>query len=147
LYTYSRNRNGELDIMAHYAFLDENNIVTEVITGVDENELIEGKTPEQWYSEFKGQRCKRTSYNTSGNQHSADGTSFRGNYAGIGDTYDEQFDAFIPPKPFDSWKIDYNTFDWVAPIPKPEEEEEGFVWRWSETNKEWIKLQLPNWAR
>ena len=109
--------------MAHYAFLDENNIVTEVITGVDENELIEGKTPEQWYSEFKGQRCKRTSYNTSGNQHSADGTSFRG------------------------WKIDYNTFDWAAPIPKPEEEEEGFVWRWSEANKEWIKLQLPNWAR
>jgi hypothetical protein len=75
--------------MAHYAFLDDNNIVTEVIVGIDENELIEGKTPEIWYSEFRGQRCVRTSYNS----------SIRFNYAGIGYTYDSVDDAFIAPRP------------------------------------------------
>jgi len=74
--------------MAHYAFIDEDNIVTEVIVGIDENELIEGKTAENWYGEFRNQRCKRTSYN--GN--------IRKNYAGIGFVYDEIRDAFIPPK-------------------------------------------------
>lgn len=75
--------------MAHYAFLDENNIVTEVIVGIDENELIEGKEPEVWYAEFRGQKCVRTSYN--GN--------IRKNYAGIGYLYDERLDAFISPMP------------------------------------------------
>jgi len=75
--------------MAHYAFLDENNIVTEVITGIDETELIEGLDTETWYGNFRGQVCKRTSYN--GN--------IRKNYAGIGFTYDSVRDAFIPPKP------------------------------------------------
>ena len=70
--------------MAHYAFLDENNIVTEVITGVDETELIEGLVPEEWYGNFRGQVCKRTSYN--GN--------IRGKYAGIGDIYDPVDDVF-----------------------------------------------------
>ena len=73
--------------MAHYAFLDDSNIVTEVIVGIDETELIEGKTPEDWYGEFKGQTCIRTSYN--GN--------IRYNYAGIGFTYDPIDDAFIAP--------------------------------------------------
>jgi hypothetical protein len=77
--------------MAHYAFLDVNNIVTEVIVGIEETELIEGKDPETWYGEFRGQTCKRTSYN--GN--------VRKNYAGIGYKYDSSLDAFIPPKPFD----------------------------------------------
>jgi hypothetical protein len=72
--------------MAHYAFLD-NNIVTEVITGIDETELIEGLSTEEWYGNFRGQRCVRTSYN--GN--------IRGKYAGIGDTYDEATDTFISP--------------------------------------------------
>lgn len=75
--------------MAHYAFLDENNIVTEVITGIDENETIDGKDPETWYGEFKGQTCVRTSYNG----------KIRFNYAGIGFTYDPIDDAFIPPMP------------------------------------------------
>lgn len=73
--------------MAHYAFLDENNIVTEVITGIDETELIEDLSTEEWYGNFRGQRCVRTSYN--GN--------IRGKYAGIGDTYDEATDTFISP--------------------------------------------------
>ena len=75
--------------MAHYAFLDENNIVTEVIVGIDETELIEGLDPETWYGNFRGQVCKRTSYN--GN--------IRYNYAGIGYKYDDVADAFISPKP------------------------------------------------
>jgi hypothetical protein len=75
--------------MAHYAFLNENSIVTEVITGKDETELIEGLDPETWYGNFKGQVCKRTSYN--GN--------IRYNYAGIGYTYDPIDDAFIAPAP------------------------------------------------
>ena len=73
--------------MAHYAFLDDNNIVTEVIVGVDETELIEGLSPEQWYENFRGQRCVRTSYN--GN--------IRGIYAGIGYSYDETNDVFVAP--------------------------------------------------
>ena len=75
--------------MAHYAFLDDNNIVTEVITGIDETEFIEGLDPETWYGNFRGQTCKRTSYN--GN--------IRYNYAGIGYTYDPVDDAFIAPMP------------------------------------------------
>ena len=75
--------------MAHYAFLNENNIVTEVITGKDENELIDGLDPETWYGNYRGQVCKRTSYN--GN--------IRYNYAGIGYTYDPDADAFIAPRP------------------------------------------------
>lgn len=75
--------------MAHYAFVDESNIVTEVIVGKDETELIDGLTPEEWYGNFRGQRCIRTSYN--GN--------IRYNYAGIGHTYDPIDDAFIAPAP------------------------------------------------
>mgnify|MGYP000963894922 CR=1 FL=1 len=75
--------------MAHYAFLDEDNIVTEVIVGINETELIEGKTPEDWYAEFRAQKCVRTSYN--GN--------IRYNYAGVGYLYDPLDDAFIAPMP------------------------------------------------
>ena len=78
--------------MAHYAFLDSNNIVTEVIVGIDETELIEGLHPEIWYGNFRGQTCKRTSYN-------AKTTGFRKNYAGIGYEYSAYRDAFIAPKP------------------------------------------------
>ena len=73
--------------MAHYAFLDANNVVTEVITGIHETELIEGLDTETWYGNFRGQVCKRTSYN--GN--------IRGTYAGIGYTYDAVNDVFVAP--------------------------------------------------
>ena len=92
--------------MAHYAFLDENNIVTEVIVGIDETELIEGLDPETWYGNFRGQTCKRTSYH--GN--------IRKNYAGIDFYYDEVRDAFIPPKPLDiegaEWILNEDTCQW-----------------------------------
>jgi hypothetical protein len=83
--------------MAHYAFLDDN-IVTEVIVGIDETELIEGKSPEDWYAEFRGQKCVRTSYN--GN--------IRYNYAGIGYTYDPVDDAFIAPVPCEHDELTLN---------------------------------------
>jgi hypothetical protein len=90
--------------MAHYAFLDENNIVTEVITGIDETELIEGLDTETWYGNFRGQVCKRTSYN--GN--------IRKNYAGIGFYYDEARDAFYRPKPDDDrdWVFNEELCSW-----------------------------------
>ena len=127
--------------MAHYALLDENNKVIQVITGIDETELIEGKTPEQWYGEFHNMKCLRTSYNTYGNQHNNNGVPFRGNYASIGSTYDVERDVFIAPKQFDSWKLNYETFVWEAPVAKPAKVE-GFVWIWSEHNKEWIKVAI-----
>ncbi len=91
--------------MAHYAFLDENNIVTEVITGKDENELLDGLTPEEWYANFRGQQCVRTSYNA----------NIRYNYAGIGYTYDPISDAFIAPMPecgHDELELNETTFRW-----------------------------------
>jgi hypothetical protein len=115
--------------MAHYAFLDKNNVVTEVIVGIDETETIEGLSPEVWYGNFRGQVCKRTSYNGNIRKH----------FAGIGYTYDESWDAFIPIQPFPSWKIDYTTFQWVPPVARPASEE-GYYFKWSEPNKEWIKL-------
>jgi hypothetical protein len=110
--------------MAHYAFLNNNNIVTEVIVGIDETELIEGLDPETWYGNFRGQTCKRTSYN--GN--------IRKNYAGIGYTYDAGRDAFIEPKPFDSWLLDEETCLWNPPVPYPSD---GFTYYWNEADTEW----------
>jgi hypothetical protein len=110
--------------MAHYAFLDNENIVTEVIVGIDETELIEGKDPETWYGEFRGQTCKRTSYN--GN--------YRKNYAGIGYTYDEELDAFIPPKPYNSWVLNKETALWEPPVQYPDD---GKAYLWNEQDMTW----------
>ena len=115
--------------MAHYAFLDENNIVTEVIVGIDETELIEGESPDVWYSKFRSQTCVRTSYN--GN--------IRKNYAGIGYTYDEQRDAFIPPKPFASWLLDEDTCQWEAPVPYPSDAPVGTWYIWDEAEQDWVQ--------
>jgi hypothetical protein len=115
--------------MAHYAFLDENNIVTEVITGIDETELIEGLDTETWYGNFRGQTCKRTSYN--GN--------IRKQYAGIGYTYDPVADVFIAPQPYPSWSLDEN-FNWQPPTPRPEEG----LWAWDEETFSWLAAQFPS---
>jgi hypothetical protein len=115
--------------MAHYAFLDDNNIVTEVIVGIDETELIEGEAPDVWYGKFRSQTCVRTSYN--GN--------IRKNYAGIGYTYDEERDAFIPPKPFASWLLDEDTCQWESPVPYPSDAPEGTWYIWDEENQDWVQ--------
>lgn len=115
--------------MAHYAFLDSNNIVTEVITGIDETELIEGQSPEVWYGNFRGQTCVRTSYN--GN--------IRKNYAGIDYTYDQERDAFIPPKPFASWLLVEETCQWEAPVAYPSDVPVGTWYVWDEENQDWVQ--------
>jgi hypothetical protein len=89
--------------MAHYAFITDG-IVTEVITGIDETETIEGLDTETWYGNFRGQTCKRTSYNN----------NIRKNYAGIGFTYDADLDAFIAPKCHDIAQLDENTCRWIC---------------------------------
>ena len=89
--------------MAHYAFITDG-IVTEVITGIDETETIEGLDTETWYGNFRGQTCKRTSYNS----------NIRKNYAGIGFTYDATRDAFIPPKCHDKATLDETTCRWIC---------------------------------
>jgi hypothetical protein len=115
--------------MAHYAFLDNNNIVTEVITGIDETELIEGLDTETWYGNFRGQVCKRTSYNN----------NYRGKFAGIGYTYDATNDVFIAPKPYESWTLDEN-FNWQAPTPMPVQE--GKVFKWVEEDLNWQEVVI-----
>ena len=115
--------------MAHYAFLDENNLVTEVIVGIDENELIDGMDPESWYSAFKGQVCKRTSYNA----------NIRKNYAGIGYTYSEEKDAFIPPKPFESWSLNEETCNWEPPVAYPEDAK---YYIWNEEQMSWQEVDV-----
>ena len=113
--------------MAHYAFLDENNIVTEVIVGIDETELIEGLDTETWYSNFRNQVCKRTSYNN----------NIRKNYAGIGYLYDSVLDAFIAPKLFPSWILNEDTCIWEPPVTYPTD---GKIYYWNEEDLNWKEL-------
>ena len=122
--------------MAHYAFLDENNIVTHIIYGKEENE--DGIDWEKHYENFIGQVCKRTSYNTRGGVHydpetkepSTDQSkAYRKNYAGIGFTYDSVIDGFIPPKPFPSWILNTTTCLWEPPISYPTD---GGLYVWDE---------------
>jgi hypothetical protein len=108
--------------MAHYAFLDENNIVTEVIVGKDETDTSQNW--EQFYGELRNQVCKRTSYN--GN--------IRKNYAGIGYSYDATRDAFIPPKPYASWTLNEETCLWDCPVALPTE---GGPYTWNESTQAW----------
>jgi len=127
--------------MAHYAFLDENNIVTEVIVGKNEGE--EGINWEQQYGSFRGQVCKRTSYNTRGGIHYDPITNFpsldqskalRKNYAGIGMTYDQTRDAFILPKPYNSWILNESTCNWDAPVARPNDNN---IYSWDEETQSW----------
>lgn len=121
--------------MAHYAFVNSNNTVTQVIVGRDEDDLVEGVTDwETYYGEQMGERCLRTSYNTAAGVHSGGGTPYRGNYAGIGYTYDEELDAFLPPQPYNSWTLNESTYSWEAPTAYPED---GEAYVWNENRKEW----------
>ena len=122
--------------MAHYAFLDANSIVTEVIVGKDEDES--GIDWEQHYGDFRGQVCKRTSYNTRGGVNVKGGKPLRKNYAGIGYTYDAQRDAFIPPKPYPSWVLNESTCLWDAPVPRPQD---GKVYTWDEATISWGEVK------
>ena len=124
--------------MAHYALLDENNIVTQVITGKDEGEQRDGVDVnwEEWYKDFHGAAdCKRTSFNTDANTHRLDGTPFRGNYAAEGYTYDVDNNIFIGPKPHADWVLDTDTSSWVAPVDMPDD---GKEYDWDATTSSWV---------
>tara|TARA_R110002033_G_scaffold16564_1_gene45759 strand:+ start:188 stop:571 length:384 start_codon:yes stop_codon:yes gene_type:complete len=126
--------------MGHYAFLNVKNEVIRVITGVDEGS--EGRTIEEIeesYESFSKLKCKKTSYNTMGGVHLLGKTPYRKNYAGVGYTFDEVRDAFIPPKQegLDSWILDEETCLWKAPVEYPND---GKVYRWNEESQKWILL-------
>jgi hypothetical protein len=125
--------------MAHYAFLDENNIVTEVIVGRDEEEVVEGISNwESYYGDFRGQVCKRTSYNSYAGENLSGGEAFRYNYALLGYTFDEsigEHGAFIPPQPFNSWTLNLNTCLWEAPADYPDQR---YLYDWDEESLSWI---------
>ena len=121
--------------MAHYAFLDENNIVTEVIVGRNEDEVVDGIFNwEVAYAEVRGQVCKRTSYNTFMGEHKTGGTPYRKNYAGIGMIFDEARNAFYCPCPYPSWILNEETCVWEAPVPNTTEWEFAY---WNETTQNW----------
>lgn len=111
--------------MAHYAFLDDDNIVTEVIVGKDETDTFHDW--EQYYGAIRNQVCKRTSYNA----------KIRKNYAGIGYTYDAQRDAFIPPKPYASWTLVEDTCQWTAPVAMPTDDK---IYSWNESTITWFEV-------
>lgn len=113
--------------MAHYAFLDSNNIVTQVIVGRNETEVVDGISDwEAHYADIYGQRCVRTSYNN----------NIRKQYAGIGFTYDESKDQFVAPQPYASWSLDSHN-DWQAPTAKPEGD-----FYWDEESLSWLALPV-----
>jgi len=115
--------------MSHFAKLDENKIVTFVTVGRQEDDGLEAEL-----SERTGDVYKQTSYNTSGGVHSLGGTPFRKNYAGIGYTYDAERDAFISPKPYDSWLLVEETAQWEAPVAYPDD---GLMYSWNEELIDW----------
>ena len=129
--------------MAHYAFIDSNNVVVKVITGVDENITQDdngtpvGGSTEAWERFYESQSwhsgltCKRTSYNAT--------NGFRKQYAGIGYTYDAVNDVFVAPQPFPSWTLDGN-HDWQPPVPCPDD---GKRYAWFEPNRQWIEIVEP----
>ena len=121
--------------MAHYAFLNMQNIVTEVIVGKDETE-----GPTNWeihYGNIREQVCKRTSYNTIAGEHKDGGTPFRKNYAGIGYTYDSTNDVFIAPKPYSKWVLDETKWIWKAPTDMPDD---GKQYVWNDNTGAWEEV-------
>ena len=115
--------------MSHFAQIDENNIVTQVI--VIEQDVVDSGLfgdPASWI---------QTSYNTSGGVHLLGGTPLRKNYAGIGYTYDNTRDAFIPPKPYNSWVLNEDTCLWEAPTPMPVD---GKIYNWDEATTSWVEV-------
>ena len=133
--------------MAHYGFINNNNIVVEVITGIDENDkenLPEGfDSWEQFYeTQRNGLTCKRTSYNTITNQHLLDGTPFRGNYAGIGMVYDQENDVFYSAQPYPSWTLNEETWSWDCPVPYPNiDPDSPTIYEWNEEDQTWDLIE------
>ena len=122
--------------MAHWAEIDENNLVTRVLVG-NNNDSNEGY---DWLIENLGGTWVKTSYNTHGGVHNNGGTPLRKNYAGIGYTYDADRDAFIPPQPFASWVLNEDTCLWEAPVEYPSD---GKIYIWDEDATNWVEAEEP----
>tara|TARA_R100001224_G_scaffold55501_1_gene32592 strand:- start:766 stop:1152 length:387 start_codon:yes stop_codon:yes gene_type:complete len=121
--------------MAHFAKLDENNVVVQVLVVADSDAPTEAKGQAFLQNLYKNTiTYKQTSYNTFAGEHKLGGTPFRKNFAGIGYTYDSTRDAFIPFKPYDSWILDENTCQWKAPVEYPTD---GKGYMWNEDTKSW----------
>jgi hypothetical protein len=115
--------------MAHFSELDENNIVIEVITGRNEDEVVDGITNwENYYGSLRGKLCKRTSYNN----------NYRKNYAGVGMIFDGERDAFYAPQPYPSWTLDEDTCHWKSPVPYPTDNK---VYKWNEDTQNWVEVE------
>ena len=126
--------------MAHYAYINDDNIVTEVIVGPDEGTEQDGIDSWEEYFTAKGKgRALRTSFNTPNGKHANGGPGFRKNYAGVGFTYDDVKDAFIPPQPYPSWILNPFGFYWEAPSAKPED---GGVYIWDEDAADWVPADV-----
>jgi len=129
--------------MAHYAQLDSENIVVQVFVGRDD--VVEGIADWETYYAPEGFTVKQTSYNTYGGVHYTNGLpsddqskALRFNYAGIGYSYDETRDAFIPPQPYASWVLDEDTCLWDSPIPYPTDSEG--IYNWNEETQSWVEV-------
>jgi hypothetical protein len=119
--------------LAHFAKLDENNVVTFVTVGRKEDDGKEADLCAR-----TGDVYKQTSYNTRGGVHALGGTPLRKNYAGIGYTYDAGRDAFIPPKPYASWLLNETTCLWDAPVAYPDD---GKRYSWDEATTSWVEVE------
>ena len=124
--------------MAHYAYLDDNNIVVAVTVGKDETELIDGLDTETYYALGTPYTVKRTSYWTRGGVHYGDdgSSAFRKNYAGIGYGFDGI--GFFAPQPYPSWTLNPETYYWEAPVPYPND---GKNYVWDEATLSWVEVQ------
>ena len=121
--------------MAHFAKLNEDNVVVQVIVVSNSDAPDEAKGQAFLQNLYKNTvTYKQTSYNTIAGEHKLGGTPFRKNYAAIGYTYDSTKDAFIPPKPYNSWTLDENTCQWEAPVEKPGGDN---IYEWNEDTKSW----------
>lgn len=123
--------------MAHFAQIDENNIVTQVLVVSDQD----ASNGQDFLANTLGLGGTwiQTSYNTSGGVHLNGGTPLRKNYAGVGYTYDSVRDAFIPPKPFNSWLLNEETCLWDAPVARPEGDG---IYTWNEENQSWDEVTV-----
>ena len=124
--------------MAHFAQLDENNIVTQVIVvsnadTADANGVEKESIGVAFCEKLFGGTWKQTSYNA----------NFRKNYAGIGYTYNANINAFVPPKPYNSWVLNTETAQWNSPTPMPTDAAENEYYRWNEETTSWVKETRP----
>ena len=132
--------------MAHFVKLDDDNkVIQGIVVNNADTADADGVEDESigiaFCRKLLGGTWKRTSYNTRGGEHKLDGTPFRKNYAGKGYSYDEDRDAFIPPKPYDSWLLDDDTCQWSAPVPMPDDAGPDKRYTWNEDEQKWEEVE------